>query len=168
MLVWWLGEREPDRRNGEPANHCHESCCTGRAGGNVVRRALEYGFLVLPRDIGLPLLAGVVIAGTISALVPAEFVPTYLGGGIVSIAAMMLLGLPLYVCASQRFSAIPDCICTPNKIKKSTKRTHDKYCDIHSRQIYRMNRYEKQVRCQTLRRSNPQTDGPSQQKIKTH
>ena len=65
-----------------------------------MRRALDYGFLVLPRDIGLPLLAGVVIAGTISALVPANFVPTYLGGGIVSIAAMMLLGLPLYVCAS--------------------------------------------------------------------
>jgi copper chaperone CopZ len=98
--VWWLGEPEENRQNGEAANHCHESCCTDRGRRNVVRRALEYGFLVLPRDIGLPLLAGVVIAGTISAVVPANFLPTYLGGGIVSIAAMMLLGLPLYVCAS--------------------------------------------------------------------
>ncbi len=100
VLVWWLGEPEEDRQNGEAANHCQESCCTGRGRRNVVWRALEYGFVVLPRDIGLPVLAGVVIAGTISALVPANFVPTYLGGGIVSIAAMMLLGLPLYVCAS--------------------------------------------------------------------
>jgi hypothetical protein len=100
VLVWWLGEPEEERQNGAAANHCHESCCTGRGRRNVVRRALEYGFLVLPRDIGLPLLAGVVVAGTISAVVPEKFVPTYLGGGIVSIAAMMLLGLPLYVCAS--------------------------------------------------------------------
>ena len=99
VLVWWFGEPEPERQNGETANHCHESCCTGRGRRNVVRRALEFGFVVLPRDIGLPLLAGVVVAGTISALVPPKFVPTYLGGGIVSIAAMMLLGLPLYVCA---------------------------------------------------------------------
>ena len=100
MLVWWLGEPEENGGSGENGNHCQEPCCTGRGRRNVVHRALEYGFLVLPRDIGLPLLAGVVIAGTISAVVPANFVPTYLGGGIVSICAMMLLGLPLYVCAS--------------------------------------------------------------------
>ena len=100
VLVWWLGEREPDRGNGEAAGPLPRVLLAGRGRRHVVRRALEYGFLVLPRDIGLPLLAGVVIAGTISALVPANFVPTYLGGGIVSIAAMMLLGLPLYVCAS--------------------------------------------------------------------
>jgi uncharacterized protein len=100
VLVWWLGEPEEERHNGQPANHCHESCCTDRGRQNVVRRALEYGFIVLPRDIGVPLLVGVVIAGIIGYVVPQEGLKNYLGGGIVSIAAMMLLGLPLYVCAS--------------------------------------------------------------------
>ncbi len=54
-------------RDGEAAQSsrqpCQESCCTGRGTRSNVRRALEYGFMVLPRDIGLALLAGVVIAG---------------------------------------------------------------------------------------------------------
>ena len=49
---------------------CTESCCTGKGTRNVVRRALEYGFVTLPRDIGIALLVGVVIAGAIGALVP--------------------------------------------------------------------------------------------------
>jgi uncharacterized protein len=80
---------------------CTESCCTGKGRRNVVLRALEYGFVVLPRDIGVALLVGVVIAGAITALVPQpnELRP-YLGAGFLSILLMMAVGIPLYVCAS--------------------------------------------------------------------
>ena len=67
---------------------------------NIILRALEYGFVTLPRDIGLPLLAGVVIAGAITAFLPAGELKPYLGGGVLSILLMMALGVPIYVCAS--------------------------------------------------------------------
>ncbi len=91
-------------RNGaveETPPECHESCCSEEGSKrNIVWRALEYGFVTLPRDIGLPLLAGVVIAGAITAFLPANELKPYLGGGVLSILLMMALGIPIYVCAS--------------------------------------------------------------------
>jgi uncharacterized membrane protein YraQ (UPF0718 family)/copper chaperone CopZ len=99
-LVWLLGEPEEGGPDGEAPPHCHETCCTERGQRNVVLRALEYGLVVLPRDIGGALLLGVLIAGVIGAVVPQHGWETYLGSGILSIVAMMLLGVPMYVCAS--------------------------------------------------------------------
>jgi copper chaperone CopZ len=56
--------------------------------------------LTLPRDIGLPLLLGVLIAGTLSALVPPDSLAAYLGSGVLSILLLMVAGVPLYVCAT--------------------------------------------------------------------
>lgn len=66
----------------------------------MVRRALEYGFVALPRDIGLALLVGVVIAGAITAITPPNQWQPYLGGGVLAMVLMMALGIPIYVCAS--------------------------------------------------------------------
>jgi copper chaperone CopZ len=101
LLVMWF-----DRANGDPvpgdshSAQCTESCCTDRGRRNIVLRVLEYGFITLPRDIGLALLVGVVIAGLIATFVQANQWQAYLGGGIFSIFLAMLVGVPLYVCAS--------------------------------------------------------------------
>ena len=80
---------------------CHESCCSEEGSKrNIVWRALEYGFVTLPRDIGLSLLVGVVIAGAITATISTAELKPYLGGGVLSIILMMALGIPIYVCAS--------------------------------------------------------------------
>ena len=100
MLVWLLGEAEGNGPDGGTQPHCTEACCTGKGRQSVLRRALEYGFVVLPRDIGAALLLGVVIAGVIGVVVPRHGWEAYLGRGILSIVAMMALGVPLYVCAS--------------------------------------------------------------------
>ena len=63
-------------------------------------RLFAYGFGALPRDIGKPLLVGLAIAALISALVPPDLLGPYLGGGIVAMLVMMLLGIPVYVCAT--------------------------------------------------------------------
>jgi uncharacterized membrane protein YraQ (UPF0718 family) len=97
-LVWLLGETERAAPVERP--QCTEACCAEKGSRNVVWRALHYGFEVLPRDIGAALLAGVAIAGVIGYLVPKNGWEPYLGGGILSILAMMLLGVPVYVCAS--------------------------------------------------------------------
>jgi uncharacterized membrane protein YraQ (UPF0718 family)/copper chaperone CopZ len=64
------------------------------------RATLHYGLVTLPGDIAKPLLIGVVIAGVLSALIPENFLEAYLGAGAGSIALMMLVGIPLYVCAT--------------------------------------------------------------------
>jgi uncharacterized protein len=91
-------------RNGDVAEQppeCRESCCAEEGSKqNIVWRALQYGFVTLPRDIGLPLLAGVVIAGAITAFLPENEWKPYLGAGVLSILLMMALGIPIYVCAS--------------------------------------------------------------------
>ncbi len=62
--------------------------------------AMEYAFITLPRDIGKPLLLGLVIAAIISALVPDDFFADKLGRGLPAMLVMMAVGIPIYVCAS--------------------------------------------------------------------
>lgn len=69
------------------------------AGGRL-RAVFSYGFVTLPRDIGGSLAVGLVLAALISALVPAGSLAGLLGGGIVPILVMMVVGIPLYVCAT--------------------------------------------------------------------
>jgi hypothetical protein len=62
--------------------------------------ALRYGLVTLPRDIGRPLLFGVLVAGAIAALLRPEALKPYLGGGPAAILLMMLAAVPVYVCAT--------------------------------------------------------------------
>ncbi len=79
---------------------CREICCSKEGSPSRVVRALRYGFLTLPRDIGRPLLLGLVIAGVITVLVPDDFFARHLGSGLSAMVVMMLVGLPVYVCAT--------------------------------------------------------------------
>jgi len=62
--------------------------------------ALRYGLTTLPADIGRALLIGLVIAGILGAVIPADFLDGYLGRGALSILLMMIVGIPIYVCAT--------------------------------------------------------------------
>lgn len=68
--------------------------------GGRLRTALTYGFETLPRDIGRALVIGLAVAALIAALVPAGALERQLGGGVVPILVMMIVGMPLYVCAT--------------------------------------------------------------------
>lgn len=82
------------------------SCDTGNAGESGRRnfspiiRMLRYAFLTLPRDIGKPLLFGMIIAAVITAVVPEHFFAPYLGRGILPMLVLMAIGIPMYVCAT--------------------------------------------------------------------
>lgn len=69
-----------------------------------IYRAIEYAFFTLPGDIGKSLLVGVAIAALITALLPPSFFTDTLGGvmggGVLGILIMMMLGVPVYVCAT--------------------------------------------------------------------
>ncbi|PKK89966.1 MAG: hypothetical protein CVV64_11580 [Candidatus Wallbacteria bacterium HGW-Wallbacteria-1] len=81
--------------------HC-ESCDSEHGTGFMasLREVFAYGFGTVAADIAKPLLFGIFMAGAIGALVPQGLLESLLGKGIGSKIAMMLLGIPIYVCAT--------------------------------------------------------------------
>ena len=94
-----LGDRTAGREEEAPAK-CTDDCCAWTGQRSKLRRVLHYGFETLPRDIAGPLLLGVAIAGVLAAVLPEDFFAGSLGQGISGILVMMLLGIPVYVCAT--------------------------------------------------------------------
>lgn len=65
-----------------------------------VRRAARYAFVDLFDDVGFWLLMAVLLTGLLSAVLPADFFDRYFPSSIAAMALMVLIGAPLYVCAS--------------------------------------------------------------------
>jgi uncharacterized membrane protein YraQ (UPF0718 family) len=85
----------------EPPPDGEEACCCahGEERGRLAR-ILRYAFVTLPRDLARALLLGLLVAGVISALIPDGFFSGALGTGLGGMLLMMLVGIPLYVCAT--------------------------------------------------------------------
>ncbi|THB65634.1 MAG: permease [Desulfovibrio sp.] len=64
------------------------------------RMGLDYAFGELLGDIGKWLIVGVLLAGIISAVVPESFIRENLSGGAGTMLLMLLVSVPLYVCAT--------------------------------------------------------------------
>jgi uncharacterized membrane protein YraQ (UPF0718 family) len=94
--------RNPKLEGSQSAQNTEPCCCCHHA-VTPMRKLLDgmkYGFVSLPRDIGKPLLVGLAIAALISLIVPNDFFAARLGRGLPAMLVMMLIGIPLYVCAS--------------------------------------------------------------------
>jgi len=63
-------------------------------------RALEYGLVTLPRDTAGYLVVGLLAAAAITVAMPEGLLQGRLGTGLTGMLVMMLVGLPMYVCAS--------------------------------------------------------------------
>lgn len=89
-----------------------KSCCCGPADASDpkplttnsspsrFKRLLSYSLTTLVRDIGWWLVIGIIIGGVISFYIPADLVREYLGNPLLAYPVMLLIGLPLYVCAT--------------------------------------------------------------------
>ena len=84
----------------EEQTTCQEACCCASAPRGRLRRAFTHGFVTLPGDVGKSMLFGVAIAAAISTFIPEDLLAEHLGGGLLSMLAMMLFGIPVYVCAT--------------------------------------------------------------------
>ncbi len=78
---------------------CTNACCAKNGHRVGLARALTYGCIDLPRDLGPALIVGIMAAGAIAAFVPDDFF-VGVGVGVGAIVVMMLLGIPVYVCAT--------------------------------------------------------------------
>jgi len=83
---------------------CDETCAPGAAPLPARRffHSLEYGFTSVLDDIALSLVVGMLLTGVLAGLLPDNFFDEVLGwgSGIMPMLAMIVLGLPLYLCAS--------------------------------------------------------------------
>ncbi len=69
-----------------------------RRGGIV--EIVNYGFFYLPKEIGKWLIIGILLGGTITAIIPSDFFMRYLSNPWISYPLMLLISIPLYVCAT--------------------------------------------------------------------
>jgi uncharacterized protein len=96
-LVTVFDKEQEDKA--QPPQECNDECCDPSRSGKIIR-GLKYGFITLPRDIGIAMLVGLIVAAVISALVPEGYFAEHLGTGIFAMVVMMFLGIPVYVCAT--------------------------------------------------------------------
>jgi len=67
----------------------------------MLQRVNQYAFRQLLDDIGYWIVLGIVLSGLIAAALPPAFFERYLGSELVSMLVMVLVGVPIYVCASE-------------------------------------------------------------------
>lgn len=94
-MVWRSREPE-DPDSVDPEDHAPPV----EASGGRLRRAVHYGFVEMVDEIGFWLVTGLGITGLITALVPENWVQAVVGTGPKSLLIMLVLGIPLYMCAS--------------------------------------------------------------------
>jgi uncharacterized protein len=87
------------------SDSCSSTCCDEHPSlpQNLRQRlgaGLKFAFGDLLGDIGKWLLIGILVSGIISFFVPESFFTNYLSGEYSSLLVMLLIGIPIYICAS--------------------------------------------------------------------
>ncbi len=101
----------PERKSKEKIEEIKDSCifCKEKENSSQnhnhslsyrITKGLHYAFVDLLGDIAKWLLIGIGIAGVISYLVPENVIGSYLGYGWQPMVVMLLVGVPLYICAT--------------------------------------------------------------------
>jgi uncharacterized membrane protein YraQ (UPF0718 family) len=70
------------------------------SGTHRFSRAVRYGFVEMVDEIGFWLVVGLLLTGVITALVPEQWIQGVLGEGPSAMLILLILGVPLYMCAS--------------------------------------------------------------------
>jgi len=92
-------ENEPVREN---ISEC-KSCLPAEHSHGIwqkIKGVFSYAFGDLVRDTGSAFIVGILIGGAIAYFVPDEFISLYLGSGWAAMFVMLLVGIPMYVCAT--------------------------------------------------------------------
>jgi uncharacterized protein len=102
-----LEELVPASKTEEPVADTCCSVCKSENGnghshsaGEKAGRALQYAFVELLEDTAKWLVIGIVLAGIIGAFLTPDFVSTRLGSPLLQMGLMLLVGVPMYTCAS--------------------------------------------------------------------
>jgi uncharacterized membrane protein YraQ (UPF0718 family) len=88
-----------------------DNCCDGNdcspeeharhhSFGEKIWSGLKFAIDDLWGDLAGWFFAGLLLAGVISAIIPQELMVQYLGGGLHSMLIMLIVGIPMYICAT--------------------------------------------------------------------
>jgi uncharacterized membrane protein YraQ (UPF0718 family) len=88
-----------------------DNCCDGNdcspeeharhhSFGEKIWSGLKFAVDDLWGDLAGWFFAGLLLAGVISAIIPQELMVQYLGGGLHSMLIMLIVGIPMYICAT--------------------------------------------------------------------
>jgi HflK protein len=77
-----------------------EGAHRGTAAMDAAQRVIRYAFVELLDDVSYWLVLGIVLSAVATVALPAELFEGIWGGGIASMVLMLILGAPLYTCAS--------------------------------------------------------------------
>ncbi|HBF33123.1 TPA: hypothetical protein DDW35_01040 [Candidatus Sumerlaeota bacterium] len=110
MAVVWTTPKDEKQPNSEvvvtdccASGDCHadeEAHATPKGFFPQMLLAMRYAFLDFPREIVKWLVIGMVAAGILSYAMPQNFLQDHLGSGFGAMAAMALIGVPMYICAT--------------------------------------------------------------------
>jgi uncharacterized membrane protein YraQ (UPF0718 family) len=106
LLINRLPEEEVAAPEEIPVDCCATENCGDSSAhepptrGQRVKAGLKYAFGELLSDIGGWLLLGIAVAGVIEVLTPDDFFIRFLGSEFLSLLIMLVVGIPLYICAS--------------------------------------------------------------------
>ncbi|MCL4234287.1 MAG: SO_0444 family Cu/Zn efflux transporter [Deltaproteobacteria bacterium] len=93
--------RRPLRADGVAPEASHaEPVRSSRPIGLILRDVGRHAFVEMLDDIAFWLVVGLVLAGVISALAPPDLAARGFGQGLVPMLLLMVIGLPMYMCAS--------------------------------------------------------------------
>ena len=65
-----------------------------------ITTGFKYAFTEIWSDLAGWFFVGLLLAGFITALIPDDFFQNYLGGGFSSMLLMLVIGIPIYICAT--------------------------------------------------------------------
>ncbi|AKJ65292.1 SO_0444 family Cu/Zn efflux transporter [Kiritimatiella glycovorans] len=96
------------RRRDEPMQSGEETLGDASGGdedhavprGGMAVRALRYGLVSLPQEIGRAVLLGILISAALGVLLPENLLAGRFGTGFTGMLVMLAVGIPIYVCST--------------------------------------------------------------------
>ena len=96
-LINWVDSESETQSGNKP--HKQEMESKGSFGKRMAA-ALRYGMVDMIADIGKWLIIGLITAGIITTLVPAEWFSVFQDNSLLSMLAILMLSIPMYLCAT--------------------------------------------------------------------
>ena len=98
--IFRIDEAAYEKKDAPKCKLCPDKKDHSHSTGYKIKGIFSYAFGDILKDTGPALILGVLIGGAITFFLPENVISAYLGSGIKAMLIMLLLGIPMYVCAT--------------------------------------------------------------------